>query len=614
MKKIILGLFTILSLSFGLQANVFASTNDFYFTDTTFDYYLSKTTDGSSTMAVKEVLTAVFPTTNQNHGIERCIPVRYRGVDSLDKNSFEVTRNGITEPFSTYKNEGELCYRIGSASSYVHGEQTYELSYTLNNVILNPDNSSLQELYWDTNGTGWAQPFASLTATVHLTSELASAFTGDTSCYVGKYGTKGTDATSRCYTLVSEDKSTITFTTYDLSARENLTLDLEFKSDSFVVPAKQPNYAPLILLAVLVIMFLFSIYAWISCYNSVKEKRELSKIQKPVQYTPMKGLTVAHAGQIWLKNTPALEVASLMELAVNHKIELERGEKKVFGGYKWKIHIKNLDDVTEEQRIVLEILNGGNSVEVDDIIEVKSHTATSHLQSLGRQFHSKPESFLRTNGYLEPKEHKNKASSRVGLLLFIYFMVAFGTLVFTFNLVDGDDTTYGQIGMVSGAAILSMFIHIIISTTVLANTSKFNKRTKKGIELSNYYDGLEEYMSLAEEDRIKFLHSVKTADVSHEGIVKLYEKLLPYAIMFNIEESWIAELNKYYKMDDVTEPDWVRGAAYLSTRDFHSFSTYTRSSVSSSTAIESSSSSGSSGGGGGGFSGGGGGGGGGGGW
>lgn len=612
MKRLILGLFTLLSISIGLSSNAFASANDFYFADSTFDYYLTKQADGTSKMEVKEVLTAVFPQTDQNHGIERCIPMRYRGVDSLDKSSFGVNRNGTPEPFTSSKNEGELCYRIGSAYSYVHGVQVYEITYTLYNVILAPDNSTGLELYWDTNGTGWSQKFENLTATVHLSSDLVSSFTGRTSCYVGRYGTKGNS--SRCLTDIESDKSTISFTAESLAARENLTLDLEFKPDSFVVPKPKPDYTIIILLIVLAIFFAISIVCWVKCYESVREKRELSKMQKPVQYTPMKGFTVAEAGYIWLKNTPSLEVATLMELAVAHKVELERGEKKTFGGYHWEIHVKNLDEITDEQRIVLEILNGGNSVKVDDVIEVKSHTATSHLQSLGRQFRTKPETTLRGSGYLEPKNHKNKYTKYVGILMFLYYMLAFGVFFYIATFTDGDDVTYGLNILGAGASFFSVFIYTIIGSVVLAKVSKFNKRTLKGIELSNYYDGLEEYMELAEEDRIKFLHSVKTADVSNKGIVRLYEKLLPYAIMFGIESSWLEELNKYYEMSDVEDPNWIRGVTYLSLRDFNSFSSYTRSTVSSSTAIESSSSSGSSGGGGGGFSGGGGGGGGGGGW
>ena len=55
-------------------ANTFADVQDFYFSDFTADYYLTKQDDGTSSLHVKEVITAIFPETNQNHGITRLIP------------------------------------------------------------------------------------------------------------------------------------------------------------------------------------------------------------------------------------------------------------------------------------------------------------------------------------------------------------------------------------------------------------------------------------------------------------------------------------------------------------------------------------------------------------
>lgn len=132
-----------------------------------------------------------------------------------------------------------------------------------------------------------------------------------------------------------------------------------------------------------------------------------------------------------------------------------------------------------------------------------------------------------------------------------------------------------------------------------------------------YLEGLELYITMAEAERLKFLQSVEGADTSSEGIVKLYEKLLPWASLFGAEESWVKEMSKYYEVDGVDETinaDLLNGLISSSiSRDISRIVNY------STTYIDSSSSggswsSGSSGGGGGGFSGGGGGGGGGGGW
>ena len=57
-------------------------------------------------------------------------------------------------------------------------------------------------------------------------------------------------------------------------------------------------------------------------------------------------------------------------------------------------------------------------------------------------------------------------------------------------------------------------------------------------------DGAKLYIGMAEADRLKMLQSVEGADVTNEGVVRLYEKLLPYAAVLGLEDSWMAELEK----------------------------------------------------------------------
>ena len=106
------------------------------------------------------------------------------------------------------------------------------------------------------------------------------------------------------------------------------------------------------------------------------------------------------------------------------------------------------------------------------------------------------------------------------------------------------------------------------------------------------------------------LQSVEGADTSAEGIVKLYEKLLPYAAVFGFEKSWMEEMKQYCELEEIEQPDYLLAGLTASelSRGLNSASSYatTASTMSSSGG---SSSSGFSGGGGGGFSGGGGGGG-----
>jgi uncharacterized membrane protein YgcG len=143
-------------------------------------------------------------------------------------------------------------------------------------------------------------------------------------------------------------------------------------------------------------------------------------------------------------------------------------------------------------------------------------------------------------------------------------------------------------------------------------------RSELGVQVHDHMLGLRDYIKLAEADRLKFLQSPEGAEkIEEAGLkpgdpkfrVKLFESLLPYAMLFSLEKDWAKQFEDVYKQP----PDWYSGnwntfnAFYLanSIGGFNNVSAVT---------FTSPSSSGSSGFGGGGFSGGGGGGGGGGGW
>lgn len=641
MKRLFLGLTGIITLILASATPAFASTNDFRFESFDADYYLTKnliTNQGD--LKIEETLVAVFPSYDQNHGIDRCIPSSYKDTGRIDILSVVVFQDGLPASFSARNtSDGFYCLRIGDANTYVHGKVTYQIAYGYKNVIVRFTDQTYQEFYWDTNGTSWSQPFGSLTARLHLSQELYDSLEKSTktssafSCYVGYYGESGQDRCSIAEYADDNDGRLITFAATNLHAGENLTMNAMFKNNTFAAIETKPvvfvdNYLFFFLLGGEILLIGIILAIILTKRKKYSDKIALAKDKSvPVQYTPIKGISVAEMAENYLKATRgSTNVATLIELATSHKIALEKGEKKVFGGYKWKVHVKDLTDVTREQEIVLEILKGGSSVKAGDVIDVKSRSSTATLRLLAQSFQEKVIEALKDKGLFESTAKSTKEANAVVVIaitiIFLVFPFLFTIVPLAFLTDTATSVTKnGEIVNYVGASYLvpTIFIIFIASIVILpliaGSNSKYKKRTLEGIKTSKYLDGLKEYMELAEADRLKFLQSVEGADTTHGGIVKLYEKLLPYAIIFGIEDSWMEELNKYYQFDDVSNPDWVTAGVLLSASDFRSFNTYTSSAISSSTMSESSGSSGGfSGGGGGGFSGGGGGGGGGGGW
>ena len=612
---------------------VFASTQDFYFEDFTADYYLTKSEDGLSNLHVKEVLTAVFPKANQNHGITRQIPYTNQGginrtiADKAALN-LRVLKNGEPESVDRIvENNGYYIVYIGTASEYVHGKQVYTLEYDYTNVIMDFDENgenvsgreniveAFEELYWDTNGTGWKQRFDKVTARLHVPEDVYEKMDDQAWCYVGGYGAKGSD---RC-TIVPTDDG-FDFITEGLEIGENLTFVTKFQPGTFKTVLNKDYTLVYILVAEIALVAILIIWRVAKWLNEAKPKYDMyKKIFVAPQYQPPKdgNIRVAEGEQIYIKKSEPSYVATLLELVVNKKVTIKKieGEK-----YDWTV-ILNVEpeELTGSQKQMMNILSGDGKFKKGDEIPIQKHIATPYLSECAKDYAIDAVQVLKKGGYLVNKGERKKSTNWAVLIpcltAIIVMMIGFESL--------GDFISKyaaNAEGLVVGREFIPFLVSVIFLATVLVilrieqQRHKYARHTEEGLKLARYLEGLELYIKMAEADRLKFLQSVGGADTSNSGIVKLYEKLLPWASLFGAEESWVKELEKYYKVEDVNEAisfDVLDGIVAMNmVRDINS-------AVVASTGYSDSGGGGSSfssGGGGGGFSGGGGGGGGGGGW
>ena len=606
------------------------STQNFTFSNFTADYYLEKTNDGTSKLHVKEVLTAEFPNSDQNHGITREIPLTNQdGANIVISNqsalNFSVLRNGQPEPYSIEEQSDVYLVKIGDAGSFVHGTQTYTLEYDFYDVITEFDKAgnnvsgqegnekSFQELYWDTNGTGWKQSFDQVSATLHMPSDVFSKITKQPSCYVGSYGSKGQN---RC--TVTKVTDGYTFTAEYLGAGENLTYAVDFAPDTFkVILDKDYTFVIFLAVEIIVILIILAII-YIFWIKSAKANHALYKSTFVApEYLPPADITIAEAQQLSVKKIKISYVATLLELAVAKKITVTSEKGKT---YDWSITLNVAPEtLTASQVDVLQILAGNSNLTTGSFIPITRHTATPTLARYAENYQKSAIQLLGSKGYFVPKSPAKQKSIGIIILIFMIIMiiaVIIGSLSPSSSQpivrADTNDITVG--GPIVLFLILAVTIGGIVAISIfITKTSKFSKYTEKGIKKARELEGLELYIKMAETERIKFLQSVQGADTSTTGIVKLYEELLPWAALFGLEKSWAKELYRYYEMNNVYDTNVDRNL--LNGLILSNMVGDVNRSISRSTHYSSgSSSSSSSGGGGGGFSGGGGGGGGGGGW
>ena len=615
MKRVLLFVLSLIIGSGLIRLPVNASVNDFYFSDFTGDYYLSQDAEGISHLKVVESVTAVFPNFNQNKGICRQIPFTNQNktnitLPNLTRENIKIMRNGEAESIYSIERGDDYYDVCTGTEEYVLGEQIYVFEYEFSKVVteFTEKGRTFQELYWDANGNGAMQRFDSVTARLHFDDK--EVFTGDSWCYVGYYGESGQD---RC--TITEIDDGVQFSAKELKSRETLTFDVELKPNSFTVPGPEEDYTYVWLTLAIGVISLVFIGVFFRKYRKTREKANYYKefFVKP-EYQPNNDYSLAEMSEIYLDKKKDVKVAMLLEMVVQRKIELKKTEKK-----KWEIIVK--EEINGEYADLLAILNDGTKPAVGDTIEIKRRSASSKLISLRKAMENKILGDLKKDELVESNYNiggsaKRGFSNVIAMTIVVVPVVVMIGIFILGMLADvlGLDMVYGKEMIFEEDFYMTAFIIIVLTVMICVYLSdkaqRYESHTKKGLEMARYMDGMKLYIEMAEADRMKMLQSVEGADTSAEGIVKLYEKLLPYAAVFGLEESWMKEMKEYCEVEEIEEPDYLLNGLAISeiSRGLHNVASYatTASTMSSSGG---GSSSGFSGGGGGVFSGGGGGGG-----
>jgi uncharacterized membrane protein YgcG len=573
------------------------------------EYFLDKNAKGIGQMTVKETIVALFPSFDQNHGILRALPKTYNGVElNLKIDSVTNETNGSTA-YSTYEENSNLVLKIGDPASYVRGPNTYVIEYSLSNVITKQND--WQEFFWNINGTQWAQPVNNLSVRLNLNPSVTSGFNGQLRCLTGAYGQSG----SNCQIVSNNDEKETVITaktSAPLAPGENLSIVVGFAPDTFkidevaILKAKIREYLPLILIVFLpLLVALWLILKWLKVGRDAKGRGLIVP-----QYVPYKDLVVVEADTLLHEQLTQKGVtAQIIELAIKKYLLIAEigSDKKVLGlkitsskDFELSI-VKPIEGLSESEARVIKLLFGQNTV-------VGSKVKLGDLKdSLYKEMKKMSDDIPRS---LYKRGYFSTDPSRAYMIFLrptIYFLGIATILIgasFLLGLLPS-----GSPALIAIASILATIVVNLIAMRILP------AKTSQGTEAKEYLLGLKEYIKLAEAERLRYLQSPEGAEKYGDPNlgatkIKLFEKLLPYAIIFGLEKDWANSFEGIYS----EPPDWYRGSwsSFSTGALLGSISGFSGASAVSFAAP--SSSGGGSGFSGGGFSGGGGGGGGGGGW
>jgi VIT1/CCC1 family predicted Fe2+/Mn2+ transporter len=611
----------------------------------------------NGTMTVAETITVNAEGDQIRRGIFRDFPLTLKNAEGrtmrVDFDLVSVTRDGRDEPSRAETITNGIRIYAGSADVMLSpGRHQYVFTYRTGRQIRYFDDHD--ELYWNVTGNGWIFPILSATSNVTLPPGVSAT---DTNVFTGPLGATDQNAGVR------NNGGTVSFTTTKmLGAGEGLTIAIKMSKGSIDPPSGSEanrwwlsdNRDYLIGFGGLLLVFLYYTRSWLKVGRDPQRGVIVPRWDAPdgispalVNYIDNRGFS----GQGWT----ALS-ATALNLAVRGFVVLE--------DLKQSIVIRRTDKPATNQKLeageayLLDAVGSKGALTIDQ-------SNGERVKSVGEKFRSAIEREHRGRYY-----NSNIGYTIGGIVLSVACLLAlfvFGSLepetivmmvipivisVFVSVFIGGVAKSFRP-GKSLGAKIMAVvaiaFIVFVgfsmISTLLLGLLSSLMELhetpmifavggivllnilyvfimgapTPLGSKMMDGIDGLRQYLTLAEKDR---MNTAGAPEMSPQH----FEKLLPYAVALGVEkpwsrtfEVWLAAAAAGVAGAAAYHPGWYSGnfsSGTFSDRigGFSSSMASTIASTLPSPPPSSSSGFGSGGGGGGGSSGGGGGGGGGGGW
>lgn len=514
-------------------------------------------------------------------GIIRSLPLR--GVDKQDrevKNEYSiisVNRGGEESPYRSERENGNLAIYIGESSVFLEpGVYDYEITYSLPKQIRFFD--EYDEFYWNVNGTQW--PFSIGKISAEITFPEGTDII-QMSCYTGQYGSREQNCEH------SETGRTVTYKAGPFSPGENLSIAVGF-TKGVVAPPPPPTEFQQVGFQVItgligLILLAYYLFTWLNYGIDPPKPTVIPLFDPPAGLSPA-SVGMVSKGYYWQD----FITASVVSLASKGYLRIEENSKStLFGLFKQKefdLIREKLPDHSlpkEENTLLSSLFGNASRITLDGKYNSKVADAVQKFQSS-------------LNSQWNPLIYKG-LNVKFWILPFLLFV---GYIVILVNMEDYfvfEGKAPLLIGFIVGNIILFLIYQWLI-----------RKPAQEKLKLRSEIEGFKMYMAAAEEKMLQFSNPPELTP-------EKFEKLLPYAMVLDVDEIWGEKFQKMLSMSSTAQqyhPTWYTGGMIQRAAFAHMLNSSLSNTISQSSHRPSSG----SGSGGGGFSGGGGGGGGGGSW
>ena len=506
------------------------------------DYTIEKNTAGHSVVHVEEAISANFPYKDTRHGLTRTLLRNRQDGAFVDLSIAGVTdASGQSLHYTTEADNGDgLTLKIGDPQRYVYGDVDYVIRYTLTDPTVYYKKTDRQEWYWNTLGFDWDVPIHNYSATVTLDDSIAPALQETPHCYVGKYGSNDT-----CHITKQANGSYVTEVPL-IKKGENVSLAFGFANGTFIQkePTLLQRYTTLFWnRTVQTIAFVISSIYIISATWFVATRRygwgKLHGII-PAQYIPPKDIPLPIAACVM--SLSSYQTATILKLAIEHYISIiETRPKSAFKAAEYSIEIlRDVSNIPEEERAILKNIFGEKELSVGQTRHLKELQKDTKYSEEAQGTRLAIELLATTKyGFYELERSVEKFflwSCGIAFLLAVIFC----------------SWPFGLAG--------------ILIAIICYN---YRRMTPKGLEAKRYLKGYKKYIKASEARRLQMLQGPDTAEKTGlpnfevgdtAQLVRLYERSLPYAVLFGQEKKWSKRLDELYEVSG-EQASWYSGAA-----------------------------------------------------
>lgn len=495
------------------------------------------TVSEDSSFIVRERIEVYFH--RPRHGIYREIPFRYH--DELGRSIItplsviSVTdSSGRKWKYQVTRKGNIIDIRIGDPKKYVDAEQSYVITYSVNDAVLFFDDHD--ELYWNVTGNYWKAGIKEASANISLTSKNKSKDLW-ASCYTGVIGS----GEKQCGFQTSDNNGEF-FTKKSLRTGEGFTIAFGWDKGLVSPPSSWNRFFWTINLrenwvfVFPVISLAFMINLWYTRGRDPNIREAVVVTYEPPKHNNIH-LSPAEVGcLVDEKMDPRDITSSLVGLSVKGYIKIEetKEERLIFDKTDYYLSkIKEPDDSLSAFETILMSKLFTDRVHPGILVSEMKNSFYKHLDSLKTTLY----------GELMSKKYFVKSPDKVKNTYFVAGIMLAVSGPFIAVLL-----------MPEFLKLKGIAAFVLSGLPVLAFAKAMPAKTKLGASVYMDILGFQEFLNRAEKDRLEKM-----------GDKDLFSKFLPYAIALDVADNWAKSFEGIYQ----DPPQW-----YVSPGGFRTFSPY----------------------------------------